>query len=98
MRPRVYTPGEANVEMGFHIVKRCWCQGFATEAARARSIGAGRHLRLAKIYAGHHPDNHASKHFFERLGFTFVEAVFCELPGLLHPSYICYRPDPVASK
>jgi len=75
-----------------------WRNGFAMEAVRGALDLCWREVRLAKIYAGHHPDNHASKHFFERLGFTFVEAVFCELPGLLHPSYICYGPDPVASK
>jgi [ribosomal protein S5]-alanine N-acetyltransferase len=98
LRPRVYTPGEANVEMGFHIVKRCWCQGFATEAARARSIGAGRHLRLAKIYAGHHPDNHISKRVLERLGFTFLDTVFYEPTGLLHPSYVRHRPPAIRSE
>src|SRR5205823_13030869 len=33
LRPWVYTPGEANFEVGFHIVKRCWGKGFATETA-----------------------------------------------------------------
>jgi len=49
-------------------------------------------LRLAKIYAGHHPDNHASKHILEKLGFTFLDTVFYEPTGLLHPSYVCTRP------
>ena len=33
LRPWLYTPGEANFEVGFHLVKRCWGKGFATEAA-----------------------------------------------------------------
>src|SRR5437868_9183602 len=33
LRPGVYTPGAANFEVGFHLVKRCWGKGFATEAA-----------------------------------------------------------------
>ena len=24
LRPWLYTPGEANFEVGFHLVKRCW--------------------------------------------------------------------------
>jgi [ribosomal protein S5]-alanine N-acetyltransferase len=89
LRPWGYTPAEANFELGFHIVKRCWGQGFATEAARG-ALGYGwRELRLAKIYAGHHPDNRASRHILEQLGFTFVENVFYEPTGLLHPSYVC---------
>jgi RimJ/RimL family protein N-acetyltransferase len=33
LRPSLYTPGEANFEVGFHLVKRCWGNGFATEVA-----------------------------------------------------------------
>jgi RimJ/RimL family protein N-acetyltransferase len=93
LRPWVYTPGEANLELGFHLVTRCWGQGFAIEAAR-RALELGwQELRLAKIYAGHHPDNHASRHIFDKLGFTFLDTVFYEPTGLLHPSYVCHRPD-----
>src|SRR5437868_4840395 len=57
LRPWVYTPDEQNFEVGFHIVKRCWGQGFALEAAEGALDLGWRELRLAKIYAGHHPDN-----------------------------------------
>ena len=92
LRPWVYTPDEQNFELGFHIVKRCWRRGFATEAAQGALDLGWRELRLAKIYAGHHPDNHASRHILERLGFTFLDTVFYEPTGLLHPSYVCTRP------
>jgi [ribosomal protein S5]-alanine N-acetyltransferase len=92
LRPWVYTPGEANVELGFHIVKRCWGRGFALEAAEGALDLGWRELRLAKIYAGHHPDNHASRHILEKLGFTFLETVFYAPTGLPHPSYVCPRP------
>jgi [ribosomal protein S5]-alanine N-acetyltransferase len=96
LRPWVHTPGEmpdeTNFELGFHIVKCCWGRGFATEAAAGVLDWGWRELRLAKIYAGHHPDNHASKHILERLGFTFLDNVFYAPTGLLHPSYICTRP------
>src|SRR5947209_4185527 len=61
LRPWVYTPAEPNFELGFHIVQRCWRQGFATEAARGALDYGWRELRLAKLYAGHHPDNRASQ-------------------------------------
>jgi Asp-tRNA(Asn)/Glu-tRNA(Gln) amidotransferase A subunit family amidase len=35
LRPWVYTLGEADFEVGFHLVKRCWGKGFGTEAALA---------------------------------------------------------------
>lgn len=93
LRPWVYTPGERNFELGFHIVKRCWGRGFAIEAAAGALDLGWRELRLATVYAGHHPDNHASRHILERLGFKFLDTVFYEPTGLMHPSYICTRPD-----
>src|ERR1700745_2856569 len=33
LRPWVYTPSEADCEVGFHLVRRCWGKGFGTEAA-----------------------------------------------------------------
>ncbi|HEX6441350.1 MAG TPA: GNAT family N-acetyltransferase [Stellaceae bacterium] len=95
LRPWVYTPAEPNFEVGFHIVRRCWGRGFASEAARGALDYGWRELRLAKIYAGHHPDNRASKHILDRLGFTFLDKLFYEPTGLLHPSYVCTRPDHV---
>ena len=33
LRPWIYTTGERNFEVGFHLVKRSWGKGLATEAA-----------------------------------------------------------------
>jgi len=93
LRRWAYTPDEANFELGFHIVERGWGQGFATEAAQGALDYAWRELRLTKVYAGHHPDNRASRRILDKLGFTFLETVFYEPTGLLHPSYVCQRPD-----
>lgn len=88
LRAWIYTPGEPNFEIGFHIVKRCWGEGFATEAALGvLDYGWGK-LRLSKVYAGHHPDNAASRRILEKLGFKFVDNVFYEPTGLMHPSYV----------
>ncbi len=93
LRPWVYTPGEANLELGFHIVKRCWGRGLATEAAvGVLDYGWGT-LGLSKVYAGHHPANHASQRILGKLGFEFVEDVFYEPTGLMHPSYVRRRPE-----
>jgi ribosomal-protein-alanine N-acetyltransferase len=92
LRRWVYTPAEVNFELGFHIVKRSWGQGFATDAAQAALDYGWQELRLSKIYAGHHPDNRASRHILEMLGFTFHENLFYAPTGLMHPSYVCNRP------
>jgi RimJ/RimL family protein N-acetyltransferase len=92
LRPWVYTPDEANLELGFHIVKRCWGKGFATEAALGvLGYGWGK-LHLPKVYAGHHPANRASQRILNKLGFGFVENLFYEPTGLMHPSYVRQRP------
>jgi ribosomal-protein-alanine N-acetyltransferase len=56
LRPWVYTPGEADFEVGFHLVKRCWGKGFGTEAALGALEYAWEELELSKVYAGHHPE------------------------------------------
>ena len=94
LRPRVDTPGEANFEVGFHLVKRCWGKGFATEAAFGALEYAWEKLRLSKVYAGHHPDNRASGKILKKLGFAFIGNVFYEPTGLMHPSYVCKAPTP----
>jgi ribosomal-protein-alanine N-acetyltransferase len=92
LRPWVYTLDEQNFELGFHIMKRCWGRGFALEAAEGALDLGWRELRLSKVYAGHHPDNHVSRHILYKLGFTFLETVFYPPTALLHPSYVCTRP------
>ena len=94
LRPWVYTPGEANFEVGFHLVKRCWGKGYATEAARGAIGYAWEKLQLSQVYAGHHPDNRASERILKKLGFAFIGNLFYEPTGLMHPSYVCKAPTP----
>ena len=94
LRPWVYTPGEANFEVGFHLTRRRWGNGFATEAALGALDYTRHELRLSKVYAGHHPDNRASQRVLEKLGFAFIGTVFYQPTGLLHPSYVRTAPVP----
>ena len=92
LRPWAYTPGEANFELGFHLVKRCWGKGMATEAAFGALEYAWKRLQLPKVFAGHHPDNRASEKVLKKLGFAFIGKVFYEPTGLMHPSYVREAP------
>jgi RimJ/RimL family protein N-acetyltransferase len=56
-----YTPCEADFEVRFHLVKRCWGNGFSTETALGALEYAWTKLELSKVYAGHHPDNRARR-------------------------------------
>ena len=80
--------------MGFHLMKRCWGKGFGTEAAQGALEYAWTKLQLLKVYAGHHPDNRASEKILKKLGFEFIENVFYESTGLMHPSYVAIAPAP----
>jgi ribosomal-protein-alanine N-acetyltransferase len=94
LRPWVYTPSEADFEVGFHLVRRCWGKGFGTEAALGALGYAWEKLQLSKVYAGHHPDNHASEKILKKLGFEFIENIFYAPTGLMHPSYVVIAPAP----
>ena len=94
LQPWVYTPSEADFEVGLHLVKRCWGKGLATEAALGILDYGWGELQLSKVYAGHHPDNRASQRILEKLGFTLAQNVYYEPTGLMHPSYVCKRSEP----
>jgi RimJ/RimL family protein N-acetyltransferase len=94
LRPWVYTPSEADFEVGFHLVKRCWGNGFGTEAALGALEYAWKKLQVSRVYAGHHPDNRASERILKKLGFEFIDNVFYKPTGLMHPSYVCIAPTP----
>src|SRR5215475_11232576 len=42
LRPWVYTPSEADFEVGFHIVKPCWAKGSELRLPKARSTMCGK--------------------------------------------------------
>src|ERR1700724_4901692 len=81
LRPWVYTPSEADFEVGFHLVKRCWGNGFGTEAARGALEYAWEKLQGTRVYAGHHPDNRASERILKSSGSRSSTMVFTSPPA-----------------
>ena len=74
-------------ELGFHIRSDRWGKGYATEAARKVIEYAFEDLKLSGLFAGHHPENAASRHLLLKLGFRYTHDEFYEPTGLMHPSY-----------
>lgn len=74
-------------ELGFHLRKKYWGRGYASEAARAAINYSFDVLKADKLYAGHHPQNKASEKLLMRLGFQYIGLNFYEPTGLYHPSY-----------
>ena len=81
LRPWVYTPGGADFEVGFHLVRRCWGRGFGTEAAQGALDYAWEKLQLTKVYAGHHPDNRASGRILKKAWIRVHRKCFLQAHG-----------------
>ena len=85
------TPEAPELELGFHLMPTMWGRGLATEAA----IGVARHafdrFGVARVYAGHHPDNDASAAVLKKVGFRYHRHVFFQPTGTDHPLYVLER-------
>ena len=81
-------PYEPDVlELGVHLRPEFWGRGFAEEASRAVTDYAFRELGVHALFAGHHPENAASRKLLQKLGFEFIGEQFYAPTGLMHPSY-----------
>lgn len=83
LRPR----SENVYEIGFHLCPDFWGQGYAVEAANAVIHYAFTVLKAEKLFAGHNPQNIASKRVLTKLGFTYIGDEYYAATGLHHPSY-----------
>jgi RimJ/RimL family protein N-acetyltransferase len=90
---RPYDPSQRIHELGVHIRSSWWRCGLAEEAATAVIKHAFDNLGTAALFAGHHPNNHASQRLLEKLGFEYTRHEYYAPTGLEHPSYIL-KPRP----
>lgn len=80
--------GELDIlEIGVHLRKEYWGQGFAVEAIKAIIEYSFLVLHVKELRAGHHPLNIASKKTLLKLGFQYAEDCYYEPTGLDHPLY-----------
>lgn len=84
--------GAGTYEIGFHLKPQFWRQGYAYEAACAVIHYAFSVLHAEALFAGHHPDNHASCRILEKLDFKYIGTNYYPPTGLYHPSYELRRP------
>ena len=96
---RPYHLDEGIYEIGVHLLPEYQGKGYAHEAARAVIDHAFRVLCATALFAGHHPDNAASKRLLEALGFRCIGDEYYAPTGLRHPSYLLSaawgdRPEP----
>lgn len=74
-------------ELGFHLRKKYWGNGYASEAAKAVIDYSFTIFKADRLYAGHHPQNKVSEKLLIKLGFQYIGKNFYEPTGLYHPSY-----------
>jgi [ribosomal protein S5]-alanine N-acetyltransferase len=80
-------------ELGFHLHRAYWGRGLAEEAARAVIGYAFEFLGLETLFAGHHPENAASRRVLEKLGFQYAGEEVYPPSGMLEPTYFLRRID-----
>jgi RimJ/RimL family protein N-acetyltransferase len=89
---RIYNLEEKIYAMGFYLRPKFWGQGFSTEGGRAVITYAFDTLGASALFAGHHPENAASKKVLAKLGFQFTHRQLYPPTGLDHDSYLLERP------
>ena len=83
----------AILEIGFHLKKEYWSQGYAYEAACAMIDYAFNVLKIKELKAGHNPKNVKSKYLLNKLGFEYEFEQFYEPTQLYHPTYRLINPS-----
>jgi [ribosomal protein S5]-alanine N-acetyltransferase len=89
---RIYNLDEKIYAMGFYLRPKFWGRGYSTEAGRAIITYAFDALGASALFAGHHPENAASKKVLAKLGFQFTHKQLYPPTGLNHDSYLLKRP------
>jgi ribosomal-protein-alanine N-acetyltransferase len=87
-----YKLDEKIYELGVHLLPPYWGQGFAVEASKAIIALAFESLGARSLFAGHHPENNASRSVLKKLGFEYMGEVFYPPTGLMEPAYLLTSP------
>jgi RimJ/RimL family protein N-acetyltransferase len=90
---RPYHRAERVLEFGVLLCAAAWGKGYATEFGRAVLRHAFVTLDVPALFAGHHPENQASRHMLNKLGFRYTHDELYPPTGLMHPSYRIERRD-----
>ena len=85
---RPYKSEEGICEIGIHLRRAFWGQGYAPEATQAVIRYAFNILGVKALFAGHNPTNEASRRLLEQLGFRYTHDEYYPPTGLNHPSYL----------
>lgn len=85
-------PYDRVYELGCHIRKAHWGQGYAREAADVVIAYAFGRIGAAALFSGHQPANTAARRLLHKLGFNYTGDDYYAPSGLHHPSYVLLGP------
>ena len=88
-----HKPAECIYQLGFQLHVTFWGRGLAYEAAEAVVARAFTILGIPALYAGHHPDNRASRGVLRHVGFRYTHDEFYPPTGQIEPCYLLRRGD-----
>ena len=88
-----HEPADGIYQLGFQLRVAFWGQGLAREAAQAVVVHAFTALGIRALYAGHHPDNGASRGVLTRVGFHYTHDEFYPPTGRIEPCYLLLSSD-----
>jgi [ribosomal protein S5]-alanine N-acetyltransferase len=80
-------------ELGFHLRPEFWRLGLAFEAATAVIRFGFESFGAKAIFAGHHPENVASRKLLLKLGFQYAGDEIYPASGMLEPTYLLHRSE-----
>lgn len=86
-----HIPSEGIYQLGFQLRAAFWGRGFAREAGKSVVVHAFTTLGIRALYAGHHPDNQASRSVLSHLGFHYTHDEFYPPTGRIEPCYLLSR-------
>jgi len=89
---RSFRSEEKIYELGFHFRPAYWGKGLAVESARAVIKFARESLGADGLFAGHHPENVASRKVLSKLGFRFTHEELYAPTGKMHSCYLLSFP------
>jgi RimJ/RimL family protein N-acetyltransferase len=81
--------GTDEIEIGYHVRRDLWCQGYASEAARACQVYGFSRLGAERLISLIRPENKASRRVAEKNGLMlWKEVLWRDLP---HCVYVIHR-------
>jgi len=79
-------------ELGYNLRPCYWGKGLAEEAARGIIAYAFERVRVSALFAGHHPENAASRRILQKLGFRYAHDELYPPTGAIEPVYLLEKP------